>query len=146
MAQCKRRVPHFHFRFHFQVVEFLRNPDRFYRLGSRPPTGVLLVGPPGTGKTLLARAVASEAGVPFFSISASEFVELYVGMGASRVRDLFARARKAGAVVCLLPPRSCFVLADRPAGLLLTAGCLLLPAGGTLHCFHRRDRRDRERP
>lgn len=77
-----------------EVVEFLKSPERFHRLGSRPPSGVLLVGPPGTGKTLLAKAVAAEAGVPFFSISASEFVELYVGMGASRVRDLFSRARK----------------------------------------------------
>ncbi|KAI5442725.1 variant 2 [Lathyrus oleraceus] len=74
--------------------EFLRNPDRYVRLGARPPRGVLLVGLPGTGKTLLAKAVAGEADVPFISCSASEFVELYVGMGASRVRDLFARAKK----------------------------------------------------
>ncbi|CAN6442977.1 unnamed protein product [Victoria cruziana] len=77
-----------------EIVEFLRNPDRYIRLGARPPRGVLLVGLPGTGKTLLAKAVAGEAEVPFFSCSASEFVELYVGMGASRVRDLFARAKK----------------------------------------------------
>ncbi|KAI4305216.1 hypothetical protein L6164_028597 [Bauhinia variegata] len=77
-----------------EIVEFLRNPDRYTRLGARPPRGVLLVGLPGTGKTLLAKAVASEADVPFISCSASEFVELYVGMGASRVRDLFARAKK----------------------------------------------------
>ncbi|KAL3620096.1 ATP-dependent zinc metalloprotease FTSH 9, chloroplastic [Castilleja foliolosa] len=76
------------------IVEFLRNPDRYARLGARPPRGVLLVGLPGTGKTLLAKAVAGEADVPFISCSASEFVELYVGMGASRVRDLFARAKK----------------------------------------------------
>ncbi|GFP96175.1 ATP-dependent zinc metalloprotease ftsh 7 chloroplastic [Phtheirospermum japonicum] len=76
------------------IVEFLRNPDRYVRLGARPPRGVLLVGLPGTGKTLLAKAVAGEADVPFISCSASEFVELYVGMGASRVRDLFARAKK----------------------------------------------------
>ncbi|KAL5580799.1 hypothetical protein UlMin_013241 [Ulmus minor] len=77
-----------------EIVEFLRNPDKFIRLGARPPRGVLLVGLPGTGKTLLAKAVAGEADVPFISCSASEFVELYVGMGASRVRDLFARAKK----------------------------------------------------
>jgi cell division protease FtsH len=77
-----------------EIVEFLRNPDRYQRLGARPPRGVLLVGLPGTGKTLLAKAVAGEAEVPFISCSASEFVELYVGMGASRVRDLFARAKK----------------------------------------------------
>nr|GMD23817.1 ATP-dependent zinc metalloprotease FTSH 9, chloroplastic [Ipomoea batatas] len=77
-----------------EIVEFLRNPDRYIRLGAHPPRGVLLVGLPGTGKTLLAKAVAGEAEVPFISCSASEFVELYVGMGASRVRDLFARAKK----------------------------------------------------
>ncbi|CAJ1970621.1 unnamed protein product [Sphenostylis stenocarpa] len=77
-----------------EIVEFLRTPDRYIRLGARPPRGVLLVGLPGTGKTLLAKAVAGEADVPFISCSASEFVELYVGMGASRVRDLFARAKK----------------------------------------------------
>lgn len=76
-----------------EIVEFLRNPDKYTRLGARPPRGVLLVGLPGTGKTLLAKAVAGEAEVPFISCSASEFVELYVGMGASRVRDLFARAK-----------------------------------------------------
>ncbi|KAG6552906.1 hypothetical protein Mapa_005562 [Marchantia paleacea] len=77
-----------------EIVEFLRTPERYAKLGARPPRGVLLVGPPGTGKTLLAKAVAGEADVPFISCSASEFVELYVGMGASRVRDLFARAKK----------------------------------------------------
>ncbi|KAK1394270.1 putative Cell division protein ftsH [Heracleum sosnowskyi] len=77
-----------------EIVEFLRNPERYLRVGARPPRGVLLVGLPGTGKTLLAKAVAGEADVPFISCSASEFVELYVGMGASRVRDLFARAKK----------------------------------------------------
>ncbi|XP_078427502.1 ATP-dependent zinc metalloprotease FTSH 9, chloroplastic-like [Wolffia australiana] len=77
-----------------EIVEFLRNPEKYLRLGARPPRGVLLVGLPGTGKTLLAKAVAGEAEVPFISCSASEFVELYVGMGASRVRDLFARAKK----------------------------------------------------
>lgn len=77
-----------------EIVEFLKNPVRFNELGARIPKGVLLVGPPGTGKTLLARAVAGEAGVPFFSISGSDFVEMYVGVGASRVRDLFAQAKK----------------------------------------------------
>ena len=77
-----------------EVVEFLKNPRRFNDLGARIPKGVLLVGPPGTGKTLLARAVAGEAGVPFFSISGSDFVEMFVGVGASRVRDLFEQAKK----------------------------------------------------
>jgi cell division protease FtsH len=77
-----------------EVVGFLRNPDEFTRLGAHLPKGILLVGPPGTGKTLLARAVAGEAGVPFFSINGSEFVELFVGVGAARVRDLFDQARQ----------------------------------------------------
>ncbi len=77
-----------------EVVEFLKNPSSFGRLGGRMPKGILLVGPPGTGKTLLARAVAGEAGVPFFSISGSEFVEMFVGVGAARVRDLFEQARQ----------------------------------------------------
>jgi len=76
-----------------EVIEFLKSPDKFTRLGGKLPKGVLLVGPPGTGKTLLARAVAGESGVPFFSMSGSEFVELFVGMGAARVRDLFAQAK-----------------------------------------------------
>jgi cell division protease FtsH len=78
-----------------EVVEFLKYPDKFQALGARIPRGVLLVGPPGTGKTLLSRAVAGEAGVPFFSISGSEFVEMFVGVGASRVRDLFEQAKKS---------------------------------------------------
>jgi cell division protease FtsH len=83
-----------------EIVEFLKNPDRYGRLGAHIPKGVLLVGPPGTGKTLLARAVAGEAGVPFFSISGSEFVEMFVGVGAARVRDLFEQARaKAPAII-----------------------------------------------
>ena len=77
-----------------EVVEFLKSPDKFNSLGARIPHGVLLVGPPGTGKTLLARACAGEAGVPFYSISGSDFVEMYVGVGASRVRDLFEKAKK----------------------------------------------------
>lgn len=77
-----------------EIVDFLKTPDKFRRLGARIPKGVLLVGPPGTGKTLLAKAVAGEAGVPFFSISGSDFVEMFVGVGASRVRDLFETAKK----------------------------------------------------
>ncbi len=77
-----------------EVVDFLKNPDRFTAVGAKIPKGCLLVGPPGTGKTLLAKAVAGEAGVPFFSISGSEFVEMFVGVGASRVRDLFEQAKK----------------------------------------------------
>jgi cell division protease FtsH len=78
-----------------EVVDFLRNPAKYHSIGARLPRGILLIGPPGTGKTLLARAVAGEAGVPFFSVSASEFVEMFVGVGASRVRDLFERAKAA---------------------------------------------------
>ncbi|KAI8474959.1 MAG: hypothetical protein J3K34DRAFT_489397 [Monoraphidium minutum] len=85
-----------------EIVEYLRAPEKFSRLGARPPSGVLLVGPPGTGKTLLARAVAGEADVPFFSIAASEFVELYVGMGAMRVRELFANARKEAPAIVFI--------------------------------------------
>jgi cell division protease FtsH len=83
-----------------EIVDFLRNPQEYGRLGGRMPKGVLLVGPPGTGKTLLAKAVAGQAGVPFFSISGSEFVEMFVGVGAARVRDLFEQARaKAPAII-----------------------------------------------
>jgi cell division protease FtsH len=78
-----------------EVVEFLKNPEKFLAIGARIPRGVLLVGPPGTGKTLLARAIAGEAGAPFFSISGSEFVEMFVGVGASRVRDLFNQAKRS---------------------------------------------------
>ena len=78
----------------WEIVEFLKKPERFRRLGGKVPRGVLLVGPPGTGKTLLARAVAGESGVPFYSISASEFIEMFVGLGAARVRDLFKEAKK----------------------------------------------------
>ncbi len=85
-----------------EVVEFLKNPAKFTKLGAKIPHGVLLVGPPGTGKTLLAKAVAGEAGVPFFSISGSDFVEMYVGVGASRVRDLFENARKAPASIIFI--------------------------------------------
>ena len=77
-----------------EIVDFLRDPQKFQRLGGRIPKGVLLVGPPGTGKTLLARAIAGEANVPFFTISGSDFVEMFVGVGASRVRDMFEQAKK----------------------------------------------------
>ena len=85
-----------------EVVDFLKNPAKFAKLGAKIPHGVLLVGPPGTGKTLLAKAVAGEAGVPFFSISGSDFVEMYVGVGASRVRDLFETARKHPASIIFI--------------------------------------------
>ena len=78
-----------------EIVEFLRGPQKFRDIGAKIPRGVLLIGPPGTGKTLLARSVAGEASVPFYSISGSDFVEMFVGVGASRVRDLFAQAKKA---------------------------------------------------
>ncbi|HQB64159.1 MAG TPA: ATP-dependent metallopeptidase FtsH/Yme1/Tma family protein, partial [Sedimentibacter sp.] len=77
-----------------EIVDFLKNPSKFVRLGARIPKGVLLVGPPGTGKTYLSKSVSGEAGVPFFSISGSDFVEMFVGVGASRVRDLFDQAKK----------------------------------------------------
>ena len=85
-----------------EVVDFLRNPDKYVKLGARIPRGVLLSGPPGTGKTLLARAVAGEAGVPFFSASASEFIEAIVGVGASRVRDLFKQAEEAAPAIIFI--------------------------------------------
>ena len=82
-----------------EVVDFLKTPDRFAEIGARIPKGVLLVGPPGTGKTLIARAVAGEAGVPFLSVTGSDFMEMFVGVGASRVRDLFQSARKMGKAI-----------------------------------------------
>jgi cell division protease FtsH len=85
-----------------EVVDFLKDPQRFSRLGGKIPKGILLIGPPGTGKTLLARAVAGEAGVPFFSISGSDFVEMFVGVGASRVRDLFAQAKKSAPCIVFI--------------------------------------------
>jgi len=85
-----------------EIIAFLKNPKEYGKLGARMPKGVLLVGPPGTGKTLLARAVAGEAGVPFFSISGSEFVEMFVGVGAARVRDLFDRARKQAPAIIFI--------------------------------------------
>ena len=85
-----------------EIKEFLENPKKFQSLGARIPKGVLLYGPPGTGKTLLARAVAGEAGVPFFSISGSDFVEMFVGVGASRVRDLFEQAKQASPCIIFM--------------------------------------------
>ncbi len=85
-----------------EIVDFLKNPQRFNEMGAKIPRGVLLMGPPGTGKTLLARAVAGEAGVPFFSISGSDFVEMFVGVGASRVRDLFAQAKKEAPAIVFI--------------------------------------------
>lgn len=85
-----------------EIVEFLRTPEKFAAVGARIPKGVLLVGPPGTGKTLLAKAIAGEAGVPFFSLSGSEFIEMFVGVGASRVRDLFNKAKAKANSPCLV--------------------------------------------
>ena len=85
-----------------EIVEFLKNPKKYTDLGGKIPKGALLVGPPGTGKTLLAKAVAGEAGVPFFSMSGSDFVEMFVGVGASRVRDVFHQLRRSHLVSSLL--------------------------------------------
>ena len=85
-----------------EVVSFLKRPERFTAVGAKIPKGVMLVGPPGTGKTLLAKAIAGEAGVPFFSISGSEFVEMFVGVGASRVRDYLRKQKKILHVLFLL--------------------------------------------
>ena len=85
-----------------EIKEFLKSPEKFNKLGAKIPKGVLLVGPPGTGKTLLAKAVAGEAGVPFFSISGSDFVEMFVGVGASRVRDLFKKAKEASPAIIFI--------------------------------------------
>ena len=85
-----------------EVVDFLKSPEKYTEIGGKIPKGVLLVGPPGTGKTLLARAVAGEAGVPFFKISGSDFVEMFVGVGASRVRDLFEQAKKLAPAIIFI--------------------------------------------
>ncbi len=97
-----------------EVIDFLKNPKEYGSLGARMPKGILLVGPPGTGKTLLARAVAGEAGVPFYSISGSEFVEMFVGVGAARVRDLFEQARKAAPAIIFIDELD--ALGPRPRG------------------------------
>src|SRR5204863_4941129 len=88
-----------------EIVNFLKNPKTYGRLGGRSPKGVLLVGPPGTGKTLLARAVAGEAGVPFFSISGSAFVGMFVGVGASRVRDMLEQGKKSAPCIIFIDER-----------------------------------------
>ena len=88
-----------------EIVEFLKDPQKFQRLGGKIPKGVLLVGPPGTGKTLLARAIAGEANVPFFTISGSDFVEMFVGVGASRVRDMFEQGKKLSLIHISEPTR-----------------------------------------
>ncbi len=99
-----------------EIVNFLKDPTTYGRLGGRPPKGVLLVGPPGTGKTLLARAVAGEAGVPFFSISGSEFVEMFVGVGAARVRDLFEQARQHAPAIIFIDELDALGRARGPFG------------------------------
>jgi len=103
-----------------EVVDFFRQPEKFRASGARAPKGVLLVGPPGNGKTLMARAVAGESGVAFISSSASEFIEMYMGLGAARVRDLFATARKC---VRPAPPPA----ASMPRPFSLTAAFLTSP-------------------
>jgi cell division protease FtsH len=85
-----------------EIVEFLKDPKKFQYLGGKIPKGALLIGPPGTGKTLLARAIAGEAGVPFFTISGSDFVEMFVGVGASRVRDMFEQAKKSAPCIIFI--------------------------------------------
>ena len=100
-----------------EIVDFLKAPDDYGKLGARMPKGVLLVGPPGTGKTLLARAVAGQAGVPFFSISGSEFVEMFVGVGAARVRDLFEQARKSAPAIIFIDELDALGRARSAAGL-----------------------------
>ncbi|TEY13842.1 AAA family ATPase, partial [Campylobacter sp. CH185] len=84
------------------IVDFLKYPERYIKLGAKIPKGLLLVGPPGTGKTLLAKAVAGEADVPFFSVSGSSFIEMFVGVGASRVRDLFENAKKEAPAIVFI--------------------------------------------
>ena len=106
-----------------EIVDFLRKPEKYKELGGKIPKGALLVGPPGTGKTLLAKAVAGEANVPFFSISGSDFVEMFVGVGASRVRDLFAQAKsKAPCIVFTRLTPSVVLVARMPASAVTTRG------------------------
>jgi cell division protease FtsH len=103
-----------------EIIEFLKDPDRFTRLGAKLPKGVLIVGPPGTGKTLLARATAGEAGVPFFSISGSDFVEMFVGVGAARVRDLFEQAKKKAPCIVFIDEMDAVGQARATAGAIRT--------------------------
>ena len=105
-----------------EIVDFLKNPDKYLRLGGRIPRGVLLSGPPGTGKTLLARAVAGEAGVPFFQMSASEFVEMIVGVGASRVRDLFQQAKQAAPAIIFIDELDAVGRSRSPGGAGFSGG------------------------
>ena len=112
-----------------EVVQFLKNPKKFQRLGGRVPKGVLLMGPPGTGKTLLGRAVAGEAGVPFFSINGSEFIQMFVGVGASRVRDMFTTAKET-------PPASCSSTKSTPSAGIAAPGW----AAGTTNASRRSTR------
>merc|ERR1712000_92125 len=102
-----------------EVVEFLRDPRKFMRLGGKIPKGALLVGPPGTGKTLLAKAIAGEADVPFFTISGSDFVEMFVGVGASRVRDMFEQGKKNA---------PCIIFIDEIDGFESNEGVIILAA------------------
>ena len=105
-----------------EIVDFLRNSKKYSEIGARIPKGVLLMGPPGTGKTLLARAVAGEANVPFFSISGSDFVEMFVGVGASRVRDLFEQAKKKTHRLSSLSMK--LTLSEKTEVLVLAAGTM----------------------
>jgi cell division protease FtsH len=100
-----------------EIVDFLKAPDKYTRLGGTAPKGVLLIGAPGTGKTLLARAVAGEASVPFFSMSGAEFVEMIVGVGAARVRDLFKQARESAPAIIFIDEIDSI---DRPQGSVAT--------------------------
>ncbi|HOJ15149.1 MAG TPA: ATP-dependent metallopeptidase FtsH/Yme1/Tma family protein, partial [Deltaproteobacteria bacterium] len=102
-----------------EVIEFLKNPDKFSELGGRIPKGILLVGPPGTGKTMLAKAVAGESGVPFFSMSGSDFVEMFVGLGAARVRDLFEQAKQKAPCISFIDELDAL---GKARGIGLTAG------------------------
>ena len=105
-----------------EIIDFLHNPGKYTEIGAKLPKGALLVGPPGTGKTLLAKAVAGEANVPFFSISGSDFVEMFVGVGASRVRDLFKEAAKS-------PPASCSSTRSTPSASPVTTGWAATTSG-----------------
>ena len=121
-----------------EVVEFLRSPDKFEAVGAQCPRGVILEGPPGTGKTLLARAVAGEAGVPFISTSGSEFVEMFVGVGASRIRSMFGDAKKNAPCIIFIDEIDA-IGRQRASGGGFQGGA----GEPALHDLHRRDRRGR---